>query len=338
MGFIKWSLLLVISVSCYSQKLSDPFLHNAIMKGIDETLKQDYLTAQITFQSIIQHYPDHPSGYLYLAGMLQAEYSDYGRMFDEAQYDSLLMLGEYYAGTMISNGKEKDWGYYYAGCTEAYRSFTAAEGGNLPSGIIHGIKAADKLELCLESNSEFYAAMNILGSYYYWRSTMSWIPFLKNRKDEGIRLVKKAVEMNEYEHILGKNNLVSIYIEEKYYSEAEKIAKEVLEKYPNNRNFLWMLMTVCEKTGNHKANRIVVGKLLQSIVSAPVINYYKEATCRVKLAQYAFEDKRYSSVLDETNKVITLKIYVDKVAGDLNKKIKIAESLARDVKMQMNKN
>ncbi len=324
----------IFSTNIFPQKLSDSALHNLLLKGIDETMLQKYADAKATFTFVMQKYPDHPSGYLYLAGVLQAEFSDYGQLFNKNRYDSLLRQAQLRSEKMMENNIN-DWGNYYAGSALACRSFTYVEGGNLPLGLLYAIEAASKLENSLEANPNFYAAMNILGAYYYWRSSMSWMPLIKNRKEEGIALIKTAIQQNEYERILGKNNLIVIFIEEKRYDEAIYYAKEVLLEYPENRSILWMLMTAYEQKKDEKELSLLVPKLLKNIISAPVINYYKEATCRIKLAEYAVRDKNYSIALEEANKVLQFKKYIGKVTGNLSKKIRIAESIAKNAKLKL---
>ncbi len=335
----KLLLPLLIVVSCsFSQKLPDEFLHSKIMTGIDLTMKQDYPAAKKTFWEVINKYSDHPAGYVYLAGVLQSEFSDYGRVFEEDLYDSLLTEGELRAEKLIARKETADWGYYFLGTAKGFRGFTESESGNLPGGFVQSIKAANNLERCLELNPKFYAAMDILGSYYYWRSKLSWLPFVSDRREEGIQLVVKSIENSDYDRILGKNNLMLIYTEENRYDDARAMAEMVLQEYPDNRNFLWGLMTIEEKTNNKEGLRSTVERLLHSILSAPVVNYYREATCRVKLAKFALEEKDYALAIDESSKVIALKKYTGMTAGDLKQNIRMAEKISAKAKTKLAKN
>jgi len=321
-------ILLAAFVSLsYSQRLSNRYIHNAILQGIDETVKQNYDSAKQIYTDVIKKYPKHPAGYIYLAAVMQAQYVDYDDIFNEDLYDSLLDKGMLYAERMSEKGNEKDWGYYFLGCAHAYRSFREADSGNLPLGIIHGVKAANNMERCLNINPNFYAAMSVLGAYYYWKSTLSWLPVISDRTVEGITLVKNAIDNSDYEYLLGKNILINILTSEGEYAEAERIDLELLANYPDNRNLLWMLMGIYEKSKNQRNLESIVAKLLQSIMEAPVINRYREATCRLKLATYAAAKGDTTTVELECQKIIQLTPYLDKTKLNLKKKITLAEDL-----------
>ena len=329
--FLSLSFIFLTSLA---QKLSDEKLHAAILSGIDYTLKQDYNSAKNIFNSVMKNYPTHPVGYIYFAGVLQAEFSDYQQHFEEHQYDSLLTIAQSLTESMIENKSTADWGYYFAGTALAYRSFNSSETGNWLSSISHGISSAKMFERCLELNPKFYDAMNGLGTYYYWRSVLSWIPFVSDKREEGKRLILSTISSGTYETFVAKNSLMLIYIEEKKYIQAEEIAKSVVAQYSDNRSFLWGLMTIYEQSGNKTELRNTVAALLTSVVRASKINYYNEATCRIKLAQYAMEDGKYNSVIEECEKIIALKKYQTTITKSYTKKISLAEELLRDATMK----
>ncbi len=218
------------------------------------------------------------------------------------------------------------WGYYYTGMADAFRSFTASENGNLPTGFYYGISAGGSLERCVELDSTFHAAKNILGSYYFWRSKLAWIPFISDRTDEGIRLIKEALD-HPYEKHLASHNLMLILTDEKRYAEAEIIGLAMLSHYPDNRSYLWNMVTVYEQWGKQPQLESVVDRLLKSALEAPVINRYTEAACRLKIAQEAYRQNRYEHVRDECDKIVALRKYIGKTKGDLKKKISQAEEL-----------
>lgn len=300
------------------------------MQGIHQTLEQKYDSAEIIFRTIIREFPKHPSGYLYLAGMLQARYTDYGDRFNEKRYDSLLSAVADLAEGMIEHEKTAAWGYFYSGSADAFRSFTASENGSLPTGFYYGISAGNALEKCLEIDSTFVEAKNILGSYYFWRSKLAWIPFVSDRTEEGIRLVKESYQ-HPYEKHLASHNLMLIFIDEKRFEEAEYYGLQMLKEYPANRSYLWNMMTVYEQWGKQDGLNAIVDRLLQSTLQAPVVNRYTEAVCRLKIAQNAKQINNRSLVESECQSILALKKYVGKTKGDLEKKIKQADALMKEI-------
>lgn len=324
---MKALILAMVLIQCTAAQLLDnKRQHELLLQGIHQTLEQKYDSAEATFRTMMKEFPSHPSGYLYLAGMYQAKYSDYGDKFNRKQYDSLLNAAENLSEQMMEKTTTTAWGYLYSGMADAFRSFTASESGNLPTGFYYGISAGKSLEQCLRIDSTFVAAKNILGSYYFWRSKLAWIPFISDRTEEGIGLVKEAFH-HPYEKHLASHNLMLILIDEKRYEEAEYYGLEMLKEFPANRSYLWNLMTVYEQWGKHDRLKSVVERLLQSTMNAPVINRYTEATCRLKLAQFAIRENDKAKAKKECEQIVALRKFIGKTKGDLRKKINQAEEL-----------
>jgi tetratricopeptide (TPR) repeat protein len=324
-------LLLLISIPAamlQAQILEDQRQHVLLMQGIDYTLKQDYNAAEQSFQSLIKNNPKHPAGYLYLAGMLQARNTDYGDPFNEKRYDSLLNIVEILAKPLLSSPRTAAAGYFYTGSAEAFRSYTKSENGNFASGIYYGLAAGSTLEKCLKADPTFTEAKNILGSFYYWRSKLAWIPFVPDRSQEGIDLINESFS-HPYEKHLASHNLMVIFTEEKRYADAERYGLIMLKEYPENRLFLWNLMTVYEQWNKQTELIDITRKLLNSTVTAAVTNRYTEAVCRLKLARHAIASSDPAAARTELEKVIALKPYIAAAKGDLRKKISQAEELLK---------
>ncbi len=329
--------IIVVAISAVSflhaQLLEDKRQHTLLVQGIHLTLQQEYDSAETVFQTMMNEFPKHPGGYLYLAGMLQAKYTDYGDSFNEKRYDSLLTVVENLSETLIRNKKNSAFGYYYTGSAEAFRSFTKSENGNLPSGIYYGISAGSSLEHCLETDPNFTEAKNILGSFYYWRSKLAWIPFVSDRREEGINLILESFS-HPYEKHLASHNLMVIFTEEKRYADAEKYGLIMLQEYSDNRLYLWNLMTVYEQWNKKKELKAVVIRLLNSTMEANVTNRYTEAVCRLKLAQFAAGEHRIEEATEDLKKIIALKKYIGNTKGNIKKKINQAKELLETLQQQ----
>ena len=266
---VKWAVVfIVIQQLTVGQLLQNKRQHELLLLGIHHTLQQQYDSAESTFRTMIKEFPDHPSGYLYLAGMYQAKYTDYGDRFNENQYDSLLSAAATHAEKMIENNETAAWGYFYSGTADAFRSYTASESGSLPTGFYYGISAGNTLEKCLVVDSTFTEAKNILGSYYFWRSKLAWIPFVSDRTEEGIGLIQEAY-FHPYEKHLASHNLMLIFIDEKRFEEAEYYGVQMLKEYPSNRSYLWNMLTVYEQWRKPDSVKSVAGRLLASALNAP---------------------------------------------------------------------
>lgn len=327
-NYILGIVFLSVSASQFlsPQLLKDPRLHHLVLQGIHWTLSQQYDSAETAFQTMIVEYPRHPAGYLYLAGMLQAKNTDYGDHFNEKRYDSLLNIVETLAQPLIEESSTAAAGYYYQGSAEAFRSYTRSENGNYPSGVYYGLSAGRSLEKCLELDPANTEVKNILGSFYFWRSTLSWIPFIPDRTEEGISFIKESFA-HPYQKHLAAHNLVVILTEVKRYEEAEYYGAAMLREYPDNRLFLWNMMTVYEQWKKSDKVREVVKRLLSSTLNASVINRYTEATCRLKLALFELAEGKRDIAAEQAKQVIALNKYLGKTKGNLRRKITQAEEL-----------
>ncbi len=321
-------LLLVLAAdTAPAQKIQDEQLHRKISAGIAFTVKQDFAGAIRLFSSAAAAYPAHPAPPIFMAGALQAQNTDNGREFHREAYDSLLDRGEELAETMIERDPDSPDGYYYAGTVLAYRAFTSSESGNWAGSIFQGVNASKQFEKVLELNPRYFDAMNGLGTYLYWRSKLAWVPFVTDRRAEGLSMVMSAARRGTYERGVAQNSLMLILIEEKRYDEAEAVALEALEEVPDQRSFLWGLMTLYEQTGNTARLKKIVPRLLASITAAPVVNVYNEAACRVKVAQYAYDDGNYKRSMEECEKILALKNSDSLSRKSLRKKYSMAEEL-----------
>jgi len=332
--------LLAAAFQTAAQPSPPATMHDLLLDGIDRTLKQDYPAAKSVFREVIARYPESPAGYLYLAGTVQAEFSDYEDGFEKQLFDSLLAQGESLADRLTESKDSADWGYYFAGTALSYRAFSESERGNWPSVIIDGMNSAKMFERCLEMNPAFYDAMSGLGTYYYWRSKktefLSWLPFVRDRKKDGIDLLTKAADHATYERFLAMNSLSLVLTEEGRYDEALQYIRKGLAQYPDNRSFLWCLVGVVERVPHRDTAAIksAVRQLLASVLSAPVRNAYYEAACRLKLAQFAMEEKDYAQVISECTAILRYSDLEGKTKRDIGKKLDAARDLLESAKQR----
>jgi tetratricopeptide (TPR) repeat protein len=326
-----WAVVGFSAAKLPAQTLSDTTLDGLIHQGIDLTLQQKYPDAKVVFQSVMELFPEHPSGYLCMAATLQAECTDYGERMNRKTFDSLLAQGQILAEHMINSHEDSVWGFYYVGTAQAYRAFSESEEGKLYNAIMDGVSSAKMFEQCLSLDSTFYDAMAGLGTYYYWRSKktefLSWLPFISDRKDEGIRLVNEAMDHGTYDRFVARNALIWIYINEHRLDDALKIIEKGLASYPENRSFLWGLLSTTERMGDSVAIKNCVVRLLASIMQAPVRNIYGEITCRLKLAQFAMAAGDYDSAMHECDLILAYRSDEGKTLRDIAEKIEKAEDL-----------
>ena len=111
-----------------------------------------------------------------------------------------------------------------------------------------------------------------------------------------------------------------------------------LESYPDNRAYLWCLMGIVENMPHQDTavTRSVVSRVLASVLHSPVRNQYSEAACRLKLAQFAMDDRHYRAAIEECEAIVKYEPFVGKTKRDIGKKVKAAKEIMERAKELVN--
>ena len=275
--------MIAVAISNAQWKL-DSLIHPLVVSGIDCILKQEYNRADSIFNVVSNRYPDNPVGYLYRAAVMQAYNIDFDVPIEHGKFDSLLLGGR--------NTAEKislPWSAYSLGMADGYDAYERVENGDWFGGVRKGMSSASKFEEIIEKDSSFYDAYVGIGTYYYWRSRktefLHWLPFVKDDRALGIRLLIIAADHSEYNRFAAISALISIYLDDKNYVQAEGWSNRGLKYYPENRIYLWGLATALDRQ-NQYANAVsAYSNLLANIVSAHAPHPYNEIVCRLNLAK-----------------------------------------------------
>ena len=268
----------------HAQWKLEPSLHSLVVSGIDFILKQEYDRADSLFHVVTNRYPDHPVGYLYRAAVLQAYNIDFDVPIEQEKFDSLLMMGRSTAEKI-----SLPWSRYFLGTADGYDAYERVERGDWFGGVRIGMSSASEFEELIEKDSSFYDAYVGIGTYYYWRSRkmefIRWLPFIKDDREKGIKMLMIAAEQSEYNRFAAISSLVSIYLDAKNYSQAEKWSMRGLNFYPENRFFLWGLATALDRQNRFSETVSAYSNLLENIVRAHAPHPYNEIICRLNLVK-----------------------------------------------------
>ncbi|MGD1046910.1 MAG: hypothetical protein ABR936_16520 [Bacteroidota bacterium] len=282
----------------------EPSLHSLVVTGIDFILKQDYDRADSLFRVVTDRYPDHPAGYLYRAAVLQAYNIDFDVPIEQGKFDSLLMMGK-----STSEKISSPWSRYFLGTADGYDACERVERGDWFGGVRKGISSASKFEEIIEKDSSFYDAYVGIGTYYYWRSRkmefFKWLPFVKDDRELGIRLLIIGAEQSEYNQFAAMSALVSIYFDSENYKQAEAWSKRGLNSYPENRIFLWGLATALDRQNRSVEAVEAYSTLLENIVRSHAPHPYNEIVCRLNLVKSKVALKDTIAVFYHLNKLLS---------------------------------
>jgi tetratricopeptide (TPR) repeat protein len=264
--------------------------------GIDLTLRHEYDAARNVFRSMNQKYADDPTGLVFEAGVLQTMSMDYEEFLPGNEFDSLISLAKEKAESAIEHYRNSGWPHLLLGTALGSEAFTRAQRGDWFAAATLGLSSASSFETALELDSTLVDALTGVGTYYYWKTRriqfLTWLPFVPDRREEGIALLRRGMEEGVYNRFAAMSSLVGIYNDSEEYENSVVIANLALAKYPGNRIFLWGLATALERGQRPQEALAAYRRLLSAIIYDERSNRYNELVCRLKVLSLLLDDKK----------------------------------------------
>jgi tetratricopeptide (TPR) repeat protein len=175
---------------------------------------------------------------------------------------------------MIRESPNSPLGHFYLGTATGYSAYSHVERGNWFTGITRGLSSASDFKKAMELDSSFYDAFVGVGTYYYWKS----------RKTSFLNwALETAATKGSCNRYAAMSALVTIYLDAGQFRDAIRWAKQGLEKYPENRIFLWGLAAAQEKSEEYESALSTYLILNKSITEARITNPYNEVLCQLNM-------------------------------------------------------
>jgi tetratricopeptide (TPR) repeat protein len=208
----------------------------------------------------------------YQAQMMAAE-SDFLKDDFFALLDSLQDDGD----SILAGGGDSALAYWLIGNSHAFRSLFLGRGGNILGALRHGLAARSAYTKGYDIDPRFHDIALGLGSYRYWKSVktaaINWTPLFKNERQAGIDLLRLAADSAEISADAAKSALIWVYINEKRYIEAIRLARQMRREYPDGLTFLWALGEAYRKFGDVRGAAHIYEEILDRLQTKPG-NYY----------------------------------------------------------------
>ena len=229
-------ILVLINCNLYSSPVEDRELA-ALNQGIDCTLAENFNEAKLVFENIIKRNPEHPVGYfamgcLYNAMTVHYETDIYNREIFKF-YNRTINLTD----SLLKIHPKDPWLLFYIGSAKSNNGFVQGREGNFFSAVTSAYGGISYIEDCLEADPDFNDAKMLLGGYIYYKS--SWTHFLYDRRDDGIAMIKEAINNSKISSFFAISALTWIYIDYKKPLIALQVVDAGLKKYPDSRYFLF---------------------------------------------------------------------------------------------------
>ena len=324
-------LSLLFSGILFSQTHPDLKIDKALRNGISEIVKQNYRNAEKIFVELDENYPKLPIGKIYLAATLIAESYDYETPFDDERITSLLTEAKNSAEILINNNKQDIWHKYYLALVTGYQAYYEAIKGNLLTAFSIGLNSYNLFDDILEQDSSFQDALIAVGTYKYWKSDklefLSWLPFIEDEREVGIKLLERSIKNNSYNSHLAIYSLIWILIHKKDFNGAKNLTEFALNKFPQSRIFREAYARVYEEIDLNKSIQIY-NQVLDSYENLELENRVRVITLKHKIAIQLNKAGRKSQALKICDEILSI--------NDLSKfeYEKLKDRLERVKKMQ----
>ena len=261
---------------------------------------------------------------LYQARMMTEE-SD----FLENQFYKALDTADIRSRRILESGGDSALAYYFLGQTEALRSLYNARAGKTWAAIKGGLRARNAYGRGYKIDPSFHDIALGLGSYRYWKTVktklLNWTPLFKREKDDGIDLLRLAVDSSEISSDAARTSLIWIYMNEKLYGEAIRLTDLMHRKYPHGLTFYWAMGEASFKMGDHRLAIRSYQDILERLNENPG-NYYNiiEAAYFINICYRELADKypHYSDSLIILQKYLNDLPIPGKTASRQKKKLK----------------
>lgn len=327
-------LFLLISLSFFPKVVfpqkyldyQDEEVKTVFLVGIDACFRENYPLAEEKFKQIVSQTPQDPAGYFFFAMLYQAQMIDYESDFREEEFNESIKIVKKHAKERIKNNKAagsigKDaWAYLFLGNAYAAKAIHDARNGNWWSGLNNGMKAKSALKEAIKLDPELYDAYVALGSYHYWASVVTkalqWLPFFGDKREEGIAEMQLAQKRAIFSQDAASNGLIWMYVNEKKFDQAISLAKEMQNKYPEGKSFLWGLATAYYEKFDWKNALLSYQEIVRKIQSQqndPVYserseskslnNYYNLVECKFHIANCLFNLGKFKECISTCEEI-----------------------------------
>ncbi|OGS37451.1 MAG: hypothetical protein A2293_10990 [Elusimicrobia bacterium RIFOXYB2_FULL_49_7] len=223
----------------------EPVLDRTVNDGMALLYKDEFSAAIKVFSEVRAKYPYHPIGYFLIAAALDAKMVFYYSGFLEADFmkncEKAIEKGE----EQLQKLPNDKWLLFFVGGAYGYMGTFQARYKNYISAFRNGWTGVSLLKQINANNPDFVDPLFGLGTYHYWSSRLSkalwWMPGLKDERVTGITQLERCLNRGEFTRVPAAGNLMRIFIEEKRFADAIRLAEQQLKIYQNNRIFLYNL-------------------------------------------------------------------------------------------------
>lgn len=213
-------------------------LEDAMRNGEDLILNRQYDEALALFESIDQSHPASALGPLGKMLVYQSQMLENGDFAFDKEYEAAAKTTGVRVSSSLSKTGDEVWDRMLAGGYYGVRGMHAMRKKSYLKSVDDGWEALSYLKW-IKKKEPYLADTDLgLGAYDYWRSvitkSVSWLPFFPDKRKAGIVAIERSFVDAQYTRPVAQLILVYVYIDEKRFTEAIDLAKDMAERYPQN--------------------------------------------------------------------------------------------------------
>jgi len=287
--------------------LNPPEVQALLQSGLAFAYVEEFDSAAVYFDELIERYPQNPSGYFFKAALLQVKMLDRSDYRAEEEYLSLMRTAIHRSEDILEH-ENNLWAEFYLGSGYTYRAVHEGLKGNYWETFKYGVKGGRILQNIIKKDSTFYDAYLGLGSYHYWASVttkaLRWLPFFRDERKRGIEEVKLSAEKSLYSKESALYGLIYIYLEEKEYDQAIRLSREMNQQFPESKLFLWPLAEALYLKKEWMNSIACYQQILKLIQNPDPSGYFNTIECRHRMAESYLHLKMYDKCKEECEKIL----------------------------------
>jgi predicted Zn-dependent protease len=328
--FLLLFLLFIFFPKNFGQVYPDKSVHKILKAGINLIIDQKYDEAEKLFSQLDRTRKDIPLGKIYLAAVHIAKAYDYEEPYEHELIAKYLESAKKISERLLKNDEGNIWNNYFFALTEGYIAYYAALRENWLQAFSTGLSSVSGFEDCLEINKDFYESLIAIGSYKFWKSKktefISWLPFIDDEKELGIKYLQNAVKYSGYNSHLAIHSLTWIYIEQEDYDAAIKVAELALKEHPQSRIFKWGLARSYENIDPSKSI-LLYKEILNSYPKNLKSNKINEITLKHIIAQQLVKINKTEEALSICNEILSTNGFSKYELDKVNKRLERVRTL-----------
>lgn len=326
--------IVLIYTELSAQTYPDARVDSLVRTGIKHIVNQDYTTAKEVFNHLNKEYQHLPLGKIYLAANKIAEAFDYAQDFDEKYIMKNLESAKEQSEKLVDLDEDNIWSRYFYALAEGYISYYEAIEGSWFSALSTGINSISEFDKILIEDKNFYEAYIAIGTFEYWKSRklefMDWLPFSSDTKNIGIDRLSVAIDSSSYNSHLAINSLIWIYIDQKKYDDAIKVAEKALSDFPQSRTFKWGLARAYEENNSLGAIELYLD-ILNSYPDLLKEKYKNEITLKHLIAQQYAKLGNKEKAIQYCDEILSMKNISKKTQDELSGRLERVKSLKKEL-------